>query len=142
MKNKGFTLVELLAVIAIIAVLSLVALPNIIDSFNNSKKNNFVSEARQIYKAAKNQYVLDKPKGIDTYEHNSSLADAYTGNELDVSSRNGFGYYVVFNSYGDIVYLYVKDENYLIELGVNNAASDDKIQLSDIVLSKVENISN
>ena len=34
MKNKGFTLVELLAVIAILALLVIIALPNVLKMFN------------------------------------------------------------------------------------------------------------
>ena len=39
MKNKkGFTLVELLAVIAILAILVIIALPNVMGMFNEAKK--------------------------------------------------------------------------------------------------------
>ncbi|UKI58404.1 MAG: prepilin-type N-terminal cleavage/methylation domain-containing protein [Clostridium sp.] len=38
MNKKGFTLVELLAVIAILAILVLVAVPNVLGMFNNAKK--------------------------------------------------------------------------------------------------------
>ena len=38
MSKKGFTLVELLAVIAILAILVIIALPNILKMFNNAKK--------------------------------------------------------------------------------------------------------
>ena len=34
MKHKGFTLVELLAVIAILAILVIIALPNVLKMFN------------------------------------------------------------------------------------------------------------
>ena len=37
MKNKGFTLVELLAVIAILAILVIIALPNVLKMFNQRK---------------------------------------------------------------------------------------------------------
>ena len=47
MKNKGFTLVELLAVIAILAILVIIALPNVLKMFNDSKKNSFLTEAKQ-----------------------------------------------------------------------------------------------
>ena len=38
MKHKGFTLVELLAVIAILALLVIIALPNVLKMFNQAKK--------------------------------------------------------------------------------------------------------
>ena len=38
MNKKGFTLVELLAVIAILAILVIIALPNVLKMFNDSNK--------------------------------------------------------------------------------------------------------
>ena len=46
MKKKGFTLVELLAVIAILAILIILALPNIMSLFNNAKENAFITETK------------------------------------------------------------------------------------------------
>ena len=53
MNKKGFTLVELLAVIAILAILVIVALPNVLGMFNNAKKNTFTTEVKQVAKSAK-----------------------------------------------------------------------------------------
>ena len=44
MKKKGFTLVELLAVIAILAILVIIALPNVMGMFREAKKNSFMTE--------------------------------------------------------------------------------------------------
>lgn len=41
MNKRGFTLVELLAVIAILALLVIIALPNVLSMFNNAKKIYF-----------------------------------------------------------------------------------------------------
>ena len=38
MKKKGFTLVELLAVIAILAILVILSLPNVMSMYHNAKK--------------------------------------------------------------------------------------------------------
>ena len=52
MKNKrGFTLVELLAVIAILAILVIIAMPNIMGLFKTARKNSFMVEARTLYGA-------------------------------------------------------------------------------------------
>jgi len=50
--KKGFTLVELLAVIAILAILVIIALPNVMGMFNQAKKNSFTTEVKEIYKVA------------------------------------------------------------------------------------------
>ena len=44
MKKKGFTLVELSAVIAILSILVIIALPNIVGMFTKAKKDLFFSE--------------------------------------------------------------------------------------------------
>ena len=57
MNKKGFTLVELLAVIAILALLVIIALPNVLSMFNEAKKDIFLIEAKTIYKeVSKNIY--------------------------------------------------------------------------------------
>ena len=47
-KKKGFTLVELLAVIVILAVILVIAVPRISDVIKNSKKASFESSAKTI----------------------------------------------------------------------------------------------
>ena len=60
MKNKGFTLVELLAVIAIMAILLIIALPNVLKMFNESKKKVFLTESKSVFKEAINQTIKDR----------------------------------------------------------------------------------
>ena len=59
MKKRGFTLVELLAVIAILAILVIIALPNVIKLFNSSKESTFITEAKRIYRGSEQAYVKD-----------------------------------------------------------------------------------
>ena len=53
MKNKGFTLVEILAVIVILAVLIVIAVPNVIGISNRIRQNMFCSKVSDIESAAK-----------------------------------------------------------------------------------------
>ena len=57
--KKGFTLVELLAVIAILAILVIIALPNLMEMSNNAKKNAFETEVKQIFKLSKSEWMND-----------------------------------------------------------------------------------
>ena len=63
MRRKGFTLVELLAVIAILAILVIIALPNVLKMYNTSKKNIFLVEAKEIYGEVSKKYMTESMKG-------------------------------------------------------------------------------
>ena len=62
MKNKGFTLVELLAVIAIIAILAGIAIPNILSMLENAKKEDFIKDAKAVLAQAKYEYNSEKTR--------------------------------------------------------------------------------
>ena len=59
MKKKGFTLVELLAVIAILAILVIVAMPNVLGMFNQAKANTFVTEVQKYMDTAKTSFMTE-----------------------------------------------------------------------------------
>ena len=69
MKKKGFTLVELLAVIVILAVILVIAVPKIMDTINNSKEGTLISSAKLIAAQAEKKYVENQVLEIyDTIE--------------------------------------------------------------------------
>ena len=76
MNRKGFTLVELLAVIAILALLVLVAVPNVLGMFNKAKKDTFLTEAKNIFKESASKYISDNM-------HNSNEENIYCKSETD-----------------------------------------------------------
>jgi prepilin-type N-terminal cleavage/methylation domain-containing protein len=105
MKNrKGFTLVELLAVIAILAILVLIALPNVIFMFGQAKRNTFVTEVQSIYSTGETQFVSDSmgdmteyPEGI-SYGRKSGARNKSDGYKLlDLQGTNSIDYYIHFN---------------------------------------------
>ena len=53
MMKKGFTLVELLAVVALIAILSLVATVSFMKISNDTKKNMYFAKTDQLFTDAK-----------------------------------------------------------------------------------------
>ena len=65
-KKKGFTLVELLAVIVILAVLVLLAVPSVLKMMNGAKSNAFKIESENIGKAAKSAYADDLLNSVTT----------------------------------------------------------------------------
>ena len=66
-KKKGFTLVELLAVIVILAVILVIAVPKIMDTIQNSKEGTLMSSAKLIASQAEKKYVENQVLGINDY---------------------------------------------------------------------------
>ena len=60
LKNKkGFTLVELLAVIVVLAIIILIAMPSVMSAMDKARKNSLVTEASEIVKIAQTAYADD-----------------------------------------------------------------------------------
>jgi type IV pilus assembly protein PilA len=81
--KRGFTLVELLAVIAILAILIIIALPNILKLFNEAQIKVFLQEAQNINKAAENGYLAQKmgtSNPIETIYTYTDGEESSTGN--------------------------------------------------------------
>ena len=122
MKNKGFTLVELLAVIAILAILVIIALPNVLKMFNQAKKDTFLTEAKTIYKEISKKYISETMRG------NKISIISNNNNKLDLESNN-LKYKVKLNNDGSIKKFEVSNGNYCISGKFNN--------LSDLTTDKI-----
>ena len=107
MNKKGFTLVELLAVIAILAILVIIALPNVMGMFNTAKENSFKTEVKEIYKVAQQTWMQDSM--FKTDEKVYSRCNSGCSNGLDLSGRSDLQYYIKLNKSGKVVEYYVTD---------------------------------
>lgn len=96
MKNKGFTLIELLGVIVILAIIMLIAIPNVTSTLENSKKSNYISDAKKMI--TQTEYALrtsiEKPASTEILK--VTLADLGT-NDLE-KDPDGNSYHLT-NSY-------------------------------------------
>ena len=96
MKNKGFTLVELLAVVAILAVIALITIPIVTKTITNSKNSTSDRQKEQIEKAAQTWFIkeygslkedetlivtVDRIKS-DGYIEQSEIESIKTGNPM------------------------------------------------------------
>ena len=127
MKNKGFTLVELLAVIAILAILVIIAIPNVLKMFNDSKKNAFMVQARKTANVAQEHTVLSNDK---TFDCNSLL----TGQKFkDCTATVDNNKQVTVDVLGSGAY-----ENFLMVDVTPNADSGTFVDLSKLNTIEVE----
>ena len=112
MKNKnGFTLVELLAVISILAIMVIIALPNVLEMFNNAKKNSFETEVKNIYSAAEKEYINDSlnSSGNKVYAFCKS---GDCGKSLKLNGGKDMEYYIEFDNSGKVVTYYATNGSY------------------------------
>ena len=120
MKNKGFTLVELLAVIAILAILVIIALPNVLKMFNDSKKNSFLTEAKTVYSEVSKKYISESMKG-NKLTYVSSEDDT----KLDMTGKK-LQYCVLLNADGSVKSMKVSNGEWIAELSGNKKITDLK----------------
>jgi len=148
MKNKkGFTLVELLAVIAILAILVIIALPNVMGMFNQAKENSFTTELRQIYKVAQQTWISDSM--LSTAEQVYTRCATCNGKQLSLSGRGELDYYIKINKAGQVVKFSATDGTYqfnydgdLLATQINNVeqvanlGEDDTIKIINDTVKK------
>ncbi len=92
LNRKGFTLVELLAVIAILAILVIIALPNVMGMFNTAKENSFKTEIKEIFKTAEQTWINDSM--FNSGEKVYSRCKSGCSNSLDLTGRSELEYYI------------------------------------------------
>jgi prepilin-type N-terminal cleavage/methylation domain-containing protein len=128
--KKGFTLVELLAVIAILAILIIIALPNVLEMFNNAKKDVFVTEVKTVSSSAEKRYLTSQMSGDAETTFCRSETDSI--NPLNMSGAEKY-YYIALNSKGRIRYLVVWDDGRYIKYKYSSSRSVTSLDKKDIV---------
>ncbi len=126
MNKKGFTLVELLAVIAILAILVIIALPNVLKMFNDAKKNSFLTEAKTVYSEVSKKYISESMKG-----NKLTYVSSEDNTKLEMTGRD-FQYCVLLNTDGSVSSMKVSNGEWIAELPLGKKITDLKsIDLKD-----------
>ena len=118
MNKKGFTLVELLAVIAILAILVIIALPNVLKMFNDSKKNSFLTEAKTIYSEVSKKYISESMKG-----NKLTYVSSEDNTKLDMTGKK-LQYCVLLNADGSVKSMKVSNGEWIAELPSGKKITD------------------
>lgn len=137
MKNNGFGLIEILLVIVIIALIFILpkgftTLPsNTLVEENNSKKNTFLIEVKNVYNSANTKYIEESIKGniLDTISSDDL-------NNLNMSSK--LDYCIKYDN-GTVSSMKVSNEKYHIIYTKNTDIN--KLTESDIIDGKLEDMS-
>ena len=132
MKKKGFTLVELLAVIAILAILVIIALPNVMGMFNNAKKSSFETEVKNIVKYAGTEWMQ---KSLTMTTGNTDFTFDSSSNKItSLDSRAALQYTVYVNNLGHVQEVYVKDGTYWYSYATKdvNGMNAETVKTTDI----------
>ncbi len=134
MKKKGFTLVELLAVIAILSILVIMALPAVLRIYKQGRVAIFQNEIRGAYTTAQQQFLDDgrsmRPGDKIVYTNGCDSVSGANVKRLELSGDSNFKYYIEVGSDGKIIsikasngsYSYIKTGNNIkiVEINVEN----------------------
>ena len=117
MDNRGFTLVELIAVITILGLLLILAVPKVNSIIDDSKKKTFLGEAQSVYRGAKMMALdLANEGTLGIINSKGSIKLDMKGNKLD--------YCVIVDEMGNITNITVSNGTYIV-VGDNNFMSLD-----------------
>lgn len=130
MKKKGFTLVELIAVIALLSIIMLLIVPNVANYLNSSKKTLFYDNVVNMFKSATTTFMYQDDPTNTTFSNN--------GVKLDVDVESEYVYTIRVNNYGEVISIDVNNGVY----SYNKSSSDinEGLNKSDIKLEDVKDM--
>ena len=104
MKENGFTLVELIAVLVILSILAMLAAPNVINLMQSGKEGSFISDAEEMVSTATYMYKTQNTRGFEGSVFIQSGTNQYkilmSNINGDIPETDPYGYkYDKTNSY-------------------------------------------
>jgi prepilin-type N-terminal cleavage/methylation domain-containing protein len=117
-KNRGFTLIELIAVVVILGIVALISIPMIMNVIDGAKKGAFKNTAYGIIEAAKLDYaqdMLDKMADKVTFTYVDGIENSSVpGKKLDYKGEKPESGIVMVNRDGEVA-IAVYDGKYCAE---------------------------
>ena len=125
MKNKGFTLVELLAVIVVLAVILIIAVPRILNVIESSEKEAFRLTGENLVKAAKDKVVMDSM--IEPTSKTYTIeGGAFVGEKLNINGKLPDSGTIKVKSDGSVL-MAVKNDKYCLK----KSYGEDSVKVVD-----------
>ncbi|MDY5213038.1 type II secretion system protein [Intestinibacter sp.] len=120
-KKKGFTLVELIAVMAIIVILATTIAPKVLGYIDKGKKTNAIEEARQVVLAVDSYNISNTGNEIKTDDKYSDFKDKI--NSADFIDISDVKYIADTNTYEEL--------NKIVKGTVDFNIEDSKIEITN-----------
>lgn len=131
MKNRGFTLVEVLAVISVLGVVMVLALPTLLNIFNKSKSKLTEFERKELIDSART-YVEELDMGAVSYIAPKTLtANGKTYEAGETLSTYDLRVYLIENKLEISVKDLVSQNYYGSETGCNYETNKDKCRIPE-----------
>ena len=125
MKNKkGFTLVELLAVIAILSILVIIALPNVINMYTKAQKEAFLTETKKLYSEAEKKYISSSISG-----NTNTIINSEDDSKLDMTGEK-LKYCILLYNNGKVKDLKVSNGKWILNL--DNSKTIEELTIDDL----------
>ena len=106
MNKKGFTLIELIAVVVIMAIIAFIATPNIVNMMDRGKKEDYVADAKEIITKA--TYMYKKESVSNSSKFIKGTENDYYTYTIKLGDVDGINDYT--DPYG---FVYNKTESYV-----------------------------
>ena len=130
LQTRGFTLVEILAVIIILAAITLITVPIVTNAVKSARKGSFKVSAQNIVKAA-NQYYgnhgfeMDK---ISTFDFSKNEGKNEAGEQLLLSGKMPLSGKVIVDKQGNIMLSDISDGTYYANY---DSTIDDQVVITE-----------
>lgn len=141
MKNKGFTLVELLAVVVLLGLIALITIPVITNTMSKQKEKLYYDQLNQLIRAAQN-WGTDNNETLNSL--NNKCSDDYTITLNQLRNENGTDNTEEYVSYLDKDFINpktnenFKDDEISVKVYKNNKSYIYCIQTADCINTKQE----
>ncbi|MDD4188158.1 MAG: type II secretion system protein [Bacilli bacterium] len=128
LNNKGFTLVELLAVIVVLAIIMIVAVPAVLNTMNDAQRSTFKLYAERVLNKAQEKYQADLMLGETENRTIEGKHYCYTLSDMELSEKSTYAGYVVVELDKHLkpkFYVTLSDNNFSIANFTYTILSDD-----------------